>query len=136
MWLGIFGGMLMVILMVRGVKASVLVGILFITFISWIPNQGTTYFEGSSIPGGEERYEYFQKGVTVPSVKMTGGKLDFGALTTTDVWVALITFLYLDFLDATSTMFTMARMITHKVPGFLDAKGSWPRQFWTMVVGE
>ncbi len=26
-----------------------------------------------------------------------------------DVWVALITFLYLDFLDATSTMFTMVR---------------------------
>ncbi|GAX75518.1 hypothetical protein CEUSTIGMA_g2961.t1 [Chlamydomonas eustigma] len=134
MWLGIFGGALMVIWMVRGLQASILVGILFITFISWIPNQGATYFQGSPIPGGQDRYNYFVKGATVPSVAMTGGKLEFSALSNGDVWVALITFLYLDFLDATSTMFTMARMINDKVPGFLNEKGQWPRQFWTMTV--
>ncbi len=41
--------------------------------------------------------------MTVPNVDMSAGKLDFNALGTSDVWVALITFLYLDFLDATST---------------------------------
>ena len=34
-WLGIFGGMLMVLCMIRGIKASILWGILFVTFISW-----------------------------------------------------------------------------------------------------
>jgi AGZA family xanthine/uracil permease-like MFS transporter len=59
---------------------------------------------------------------------MTGGKLEFSALSNGDVWVALITFLYLDFLDATNTMFTMARIINDKVPGFMNKKGQWPRQ--------
>ena len=49
-----------------------------------------------------------------------------------DVWVALITFLYLDFLDATSTMFTMARLVDEQVPGFINEKGVWPRQLQTM----
>jgi xanthine/uracil/vitamin C permease (AzgA family) len=134
MWLGIFGGALMVILMVQGVKASILIGILFVTFISWMPDHAATYFEGSSKAGGEARYEYFLKGAALPSVALTGGKLDFPALSKGDVWVALITFLYLDFMDATSTMFSLARMISAKVPGFLDHKGSWPHQLKTMIV--
>ncbi len=61
-----------------------------------------------------------------------GGQLDFKALNTADVWVALITFLYLDFLDATSTMFAMARLVSENVPGFVNSKGQWPRQINTM----
>jgi xanthine/uracil/vitamin C permease (AzgA family) len=34
---GIFTGGLMVLLMMKDVKASILIGILFCTFISWIP---------------------------------------------------------------------------------------------------
>ena len=96
-----------VILMIRGVRASILWGILFVTFISWIPNCGNkaTYFgECSSIPGGEARYQYFLKGGQAPSDTMTGGKQNFPGLSKTDTWVALITFLYLDFMDATSVM--------------------------------
>mmetsp|Transcript_13893 Transcript_13893/g.34200 ORF Transcript_13893/g.34200 Transcript_13893/m.34200 type:complete len:631 (-) Transcript_13893:129-2021(-) len=134
-WLGILGGMLMVLLMMKNTKASILVGILFITFISWIPDHKASYLGASSpIPFGEERREYFLKGAVVPSVKKTGGQLDFKALNQGDVWVALITFLYLDFLDATSTMFAMARIVAESVPGFVNEKGQWPRQLWTMVV--
>ena len=43
-----------------------------------------------------------------------------------------ITFLYLDFLDATSTMFTMARLMGDTIPGFVNEKGQWPRQLVTM----
>ena len=96
-----------VILMIRGVRASILWGILFVTFISWIPNCGNkaTYFgECNSIPGGEARYQYFLKGGQAPSVTMTGGKQNFPGLSKQDTWVALITFLYLDFMDATSVM--------------------------------
>ncbi len=37
-WLGICTGVLMVMLMMKDVRASILFGILFCTFISWIPN--------------------------------------------------------------------------------------------------
>ncbi len=110
----------MVVIMMRDGKAAILIGILFITFISWIPtcDNGATYFTScSSIPGGQERYEYFLKGVAVPSVAKSGGQLDFSALSNSDTWIALITFLYLDFLDATSTMLALARMINNKAPG-------------------
>ncbi|KAG1679264.1 hypothetical protein FOA52_009294 [Chlamydomonas sp. UWO 241] len=137
MWLGIMGGALMVLLMVRKINAAILVGILFVTFISWIPTESNaaSYFsDNSEIGGGAGRFAYFKKGATVPNVSMTGGKLDFNALSQGETWTALITFLYLDFMDATSTMFAMASMLNEKIPGFLDARGSWPRQTLTMVV--
>jgi xanthine/uracil/vitamin C permease (AzgA family) len=47
-----------VILLIRGIKASILWGILLVTFVSWIPTPGNkaTYFTDSShITGGEAR---------------------------------------------------------------------------------
>lgn len=127
--------------MMRNTRAAILIGILFVTFISWIPgdqdtcSNAATYFRACSlIPGGEDRFQYFLKGATVPSVAMSGGQLNFSALSQADTWVALITFLYLDFLDATSTMLAMARMVSTRVPGFVNGKGQWPRQLWTMCV--
>jgi hypothetical protein len=70
----------------------------------------------------------------VPDVSMTAGKLDFSALGNADTWTVLITFLYIDFIDATATMLAMAGMIDEKTPGFLDARGSWPRQTLSFVV--
>lgn len=134
MWLGIWAGVLMVVLMARNVRASILYGVLFATFIAWIPGHGASYLgAGSQIPGGEDRLEYFKKVVQVPNVKATALALDFGALASSDAWVALITFLYLDFLDATSTMFSMARLMSSTIPGFVNEKGQWPRQLLTML---
>jgi AGZA family xanthine/uracil permease-like MFS transporter len=49
-------------LYLQGVRASILIGILFVTFISWIPSHEATYFrDQSSIPGGEARYWFFRK---------------------------------------------------------------------------
>eukprot|EP00798_Chlamydomonas_sp_ICE-L_P015032 gene15032-21103_t len=134
LWLGIAGGFIMVVLMMSKVKASILYGLLFVTFISWLPNHAATYFDGSEIPGGAERFDYFKDVVTVPTVEKSGGKLHFSGLAKGDTWIALITFLYLDFLDATSIMYTLARQINDKVPNFVNSRGSWPRQLETMVV--
>ncbi|KAJ9505668.1 hypothetical protein QJQ45_022168, partial [Haematococcus lacustris] len=104
-WLGIMTGGLMVSLMMKEVKAPILLGILFCTFISWLPNHAATFFGDSSMhPGGQARYDYFRKGALAPDISRTAGQLDFTALDTSSVWVALITFLYLDFLDATTTV--------------------------------
>lgn len=55
--------------------------------------------------------------VDVPNPSKTSGAIDWAGLSNGDAWVALITFLYLDFLDATGTLFTMARLINENVPG-------------------
>ena len=53
MWLGIAGGVLMAVLLFAGVKGSLVIGILFVTVISWIPNHSASYLgEKSAIRGG------------------------------------------------------------------------------------
>jgi hypothetical protein len=64
------------------------------------------------------------QGATVPSTDRTAGQLDFSALKTSELWVALITFLYLDFLDATSTMYAMARLVSARVR-LVFARNGW-----------
>jgi AGZA family xanthine/uracil permease-like MFS transporter len=71
----------------------------------------------AATPGGAERFEYFKNVVDVPNPTKTALALDFGGLKNGQAWIALITFLYLDFLDATGTLFTMARLINENVPG-------------------
>ncbi len=44
------------------------------------------------------------QGAVAPRVQRTALQLDFAAFGTADLWAALLTFLYLDFLDATSTV--------------------------------
>jgi xanthine/uracil/vitamin C permease (AzgA family) len=50
----------MVLLMGRRVKGSIMIGILFVTFISWIPNHAATYFGEASQVKGEHIWEYMQ----------------------------------------------------------------------------
>lgn len=53
----------------------------------------------------------------MPNPSKTSLALDWAGLKNGDAWVALVTFLYLDFLDATGTLFTMARLVNENVPG-------------------
>jgi len=129
MWLGIYGGILMVLLTVFKARAAILWGVLFTTFISWIPHHEATYL----VPGSANK-EFFLKGGTAPVVNRVAGTLDFKALGHGHTWVALVMFLYLDFMDATSTMVSMSKLVGHHVPGFLDENGSWPRQTATMMM--
>jgi xanthine/uracil/vitamin C permease (AzgA family) len=57
--------------------------------------------------GGVERFEYFRNVVAVPNAQKTSLAFSFSAFHRAEVWVALLTFLYLDFLDATGTLFSM-----------------------------
>ncbi len=66
-----------------------IIGILFITFISWPKNTGISYFTENS--SGD--YEYFKKVVSWNGVGKTAGKLKWN-FNSGDVWVALFTFLY------------------------------------------
>lgn len=48
--------------------------------------------------------DYFKNVVAAPDASFTVGRLDFGGLRHGSAWLALITFLYVDFLDATGTL--------------------------------
>lgn len=52
MWLGIAGLGLMAVLIAKRVKGAIMIGILFTTFISWIPGHQASYLGDSSpVPG-------------------------------------------------------------------------------------
>ncbi|WIA31315.1 hypothetical protein OEZ86_002217 [Tetradesmus obliquus] len=133
MWLGIWAGVLIVVLTYYEVKAGIMYGVLFATLVSWIPGSTVSYLTDAT-PGGAERFDYFRRVVDVPNPSKTALALQWSALKNGDAWVALITFLYLDFLDATGTLFTMARLINENVPGFIDDKARFPRRLITLCV--
>jgi hypothetical protein len=56
---------------------------------------------------GASRMEYFKKVVDTPSTAASAMKWDWSGLGRGDVWAALFSFLYLDFLDCTGTLFSM-----------------------------
>eukprot|EP00878_Enallax_costatus_P011351 GHUV01011854.1.p1 GENE.GHUV01011854.1~~GHUV01011854.1.p1 ORF type:complete len:445 (+),score=51.67 GHUV01011854.1:723-2057(+) len=133
MWLGIWAGVLIVVLTYYEVKAAIMYGVLFATIISWIPGSSVSYLTDAT-PGGAERHAYFVRVVDVPNPTKTSLLLDWNGLRNGDAWVALVTFLYLDFLDATGTLFTMARLVNENVPGFIDDKARFPRRLITLCV--
>ncbi len=61
--------------------------------------------------------EYFRHVVALPSLSATGAKLSFNGFVTGELWIALVTFLYIDFLDTTGTLFSMASFINNYIPG-------------------
>ncbi|KAL4443804.1 hypothetical protein ABPG75_011541 [Micractinium tetrahymenae] len=152
LWLGIAGGMLMTVLMAKNAKGAIMVGILFVTFISWIPTDGNKaryienpdgcqpngqYADGASCLYTPEmrRWDYFKKVVSAPDTSATAGKFDFSGFKSGDLWIALITFLYVDFLDATGTFYSMANFLSNYIPGFVDQKKKrFPRQTAAFMV--
>lgn len=109
LWIGIFcGGIFTVMLMMYRVKGAIIAGILLVSIISWPRGTAVTYFPHDVI--GDSRFEFFKQVVTFHPIKRIlnvnqwdiseyGGQ--FG--------LAFITFLYVDILDATGTLYSMAR---------------------------
>ena len=98
-WVGLLGMMLMAILMSYKSKLAFVVGIGFITFISWFRNTAITYFPDTD--AGDARFEYFKQ--VVPIEKLDELLVPY----TSDLksaGVALVTFLYVDFLDTSGTL--------------------------------
>ncbi|KAK7723567.1 hypothetical protein SLS57_004381 [Botryosphaeria dothidea] len=109
MWIGIFlGGFLTVLLMMYRVKGAIIMGILLVSIISWPRPTSVTYFPYTET--GNSAFDFFKKVVTFHPIQRIlnvqqwdvseyGGQ--FG--------LAFITFLYVDILDCTGTMYSMAR---------------------------
>ncbi|KAI3428804.1 hypothetical protein D9Q98_007621 [Chlorella vulgaris] len=134
MWLGIAGGFLMCILLYMGVKGSLILGIFFVTIISWIPGHSASYLGASSpISGGQQRLEFFREVVAAPTLSATGLAWDWSAFNDGKLWLALLTFLYIDLLDCTGTLLSMARLLDFNMPGFLSDSMEFPGQMWAFL---
>lgn len=93
-WMGILGLMIIVTMMAYKQRSAFIVGISFITFISWFRNTAVTYFPDTV--AGNERFAYFQQVVKIEPFNQLLAQY------TSDmkgVWGALATFIYVDFLD-------------------------------------
>ncbi|KAI8632660.1 purine transporter [Xylariaceae sp. FL1651] len=124
MWIGIFaGGTLTVILMMYRVKAAIIVGIALVSIVSWPRTTAVTYFPYTDV--GNDAFDFFRKVVDFHKISRTltvqqwdisqyGGQ--FG--------LALITFLYVDVLDTTGTLYSMARLANVVDPVTGDFEGS------------
>jgi adenine/guanine/hypoxanthine permease len=112
LWLGVAGGVLMALLHAWRVNGSLFLGIAFVTVVSWIPGHAASYLGAeSSIPGGETRMEVFKQVVAAPSLDQTGLAWDWSAIDTGQFWLAVFTFLYIDLLDCTGTLLSMAGLL-------------------------
>ncbi|KAF2020694.1 nucleoside transporter [Aaosphaeria arxii CBS 175.79] len=109
MWIGIFcGGVFTVMLMMYRVKGAIIAGILLVSIISWPRSTPVTYFPHDQL--GDSAFDFFKKVVTFRPIEkvLVAQEWDvskFGG----QFGLAFITFLYVDILDCTGTMYSMAR---------------------------
>lgn len=117
MWIGIFcGGFITVFLMMYRVKGAIIAGILLVSIISWPRSTPVTYFPHTEL--GDSAFDFFKKVVTFHPI---------GNILTVQNWnvseysgqfgLAFITFLYVDIMDTTGTLYSMARFA-----GFIDER--------------
>ncbi|XP_043703903.1 adenine/guanine permease AZG2 [Telopea speciosissima] len=126
-WLGAVGFLIISYGLMKEIKGSMIYGILFVTFISWIRGTGVTYFPYT--PLGDTNYNYFKKIVDFHKFKSTAGAIGFNDFNRSEVWLALVTLLYVDVLSTTGTLYSMAEL-----GGFIDENGSFEGEYLAYMV--
>ncbi|KAI1948798.1 hypothetical protein LOZ12_006232 [Ophidiomyces ophidiicola] len=109
MWIGIFcGGFVTAILLMYRVKGAFIAGILLVSIISWPRSTDVTYFPYTQ--QGDDSFNFFKRVVTFHKIEKTLAVQDWDLSNAGGQFVlALVTFLYVDILDMTGTMYSMAR---------------------------
>lgn len=111
LWVGvIFGGIFTAVLMAFRVKSAIVVGIIMVSILSWPRGTSLTYFPDT--PEGNRRWEYFRHVVSFHPIKHTMAQQQWdlgGGTGTAHFFLALFTFLYVDIIDCTATMYSIAR---------------------------
>ncbi|KAF8896859.1 xanthine/uracil permease [Gymnopilus junonius] len=122
MWLGIFtGGIFTLLMMMYRIRGAILLGILLTAIISWPRPTPVTYFPHTAT--GDALFDFFKKVVTFHKLQRIGNVLDYN-YGSGKVWYALITFLYVDILDTTGTLYSMAKFAGLRDPVTFDFEGS------------
>jgi AGZA family xanthine/uracil permease-like MFS transporter len=124
-YMGILGLVVMTILLMYRVRGAILIAIVFISITAWPRVNKVTYFPYTE--NGDAMFDYFKKVVTVRPLNHVLAQFNFD-LSNRDIWVALITFLYVDILDTTGTMYSMARY-----GGFTDKSGDFEHSTYAFM---
>ncbi|KAL3521299.1 hypothetical protein ACH5RR_019448 [Cinchona calisaya] len=125
-WLGVVGFIIISYCLVKNVKGAMIYGIVFVTAVSWFRNTSVTVFPNTV--AGNSAYKYFKKVVDVHKIESTAGALSFKSIGKGYFWEALVTFLYVDILDTTGTLYSMARFA-----GFTDVNGDFEGQYFAFI---
>ncbi|KAL0341216.1 UNVERIFIED_CONTAM: Adenine/guanine permease AZG1 [Sesamum radiatum] len=125
-WLGVVGFVIIAYCLVKNIKGAMIYGIVFVTAVSWFRNTNVTAFPNT--PTGDSAYEYFKKVFDIHKIESTAGALSFKSIGKGHFWEALITFFYVDILDTTGTLYSMARFA-----GFTDANGDFEGQYFAFM---
>ncbi|KAI9803397.1 MAG: hypothetical protein M1833_000916 [Piccolia ochrophora] len=123
LWIGILGGgILTAWLMMYRIKSAFIIGIVFVSIFSWPRGTSFTFFPDTR--EGNDNFAFFkqvagfhpiEKILAVPDWDLSKAGSQFA--------LALFTFLYVDILDCTGTLFSMARFA-----GVVDPEtGGFPR---------
>ncbi|CAE6412824.1 unnamed protein product [Rhizoctonia solani] len=122
MWLGIFvGGIFTTLLLLYRVRGAIIIGILLVSIISWPRTTSVTLFPHTAV--GDSNFDFFKKVVTFHKLEKIGNALDYN-YAKGHVWIALITFLYVDLFDTTGTLYSMAKFSGVINPRTRDFEGS------------
>ncbi|KAK8110919.1 uncharacterized protein PG998_007376 [Apiospora kogelbergensis] len=122
MWIGIFvGGILVAFLMAFKVKSAIIIGIALVSIISWPRNTSFSYFPYNE--AGNARFEFFEPIVAFHPIKgiLNVQQWSLGEASGTQFVLALVTFLYVDIIDCTATLYSMARFC-----GVVEEDGDFP----------
>ncbi|EPS59490.1 hypothetical protein M569_15314, partial [Genlisea aurea] len=122
LWLGVVGFVIIGYCLVKNVKGAIIYGITFVTAVSWFRNTGVTVFPRT--PAGDSAFSYFKRVVGVHKIQTTALALSFRDIGRGKFWATLITFLYVDILDTTGTLYTTAR-----IAGFVVENGDFEGQY-------
>ncbi|GLT94616.1 hypothetical protein SLE2022_123450 [Rubroshorea leprosula] len=125
-WLGVVGFVIIAYCLVKNIKGAMIYGIVFVTAVSWFRNTKVTVFPNTDTR--DSAYDYFKKVVDIHLIQSTAGALSFKSIGKASFWEALVTFLYVDILDTTGTLYSMASFA-----GFTDEKGDFEGQYFAFM---
>jgi adenine/guanine/hypoxanthine permease len=126
-WLAVVGFLIIAFCLIKNVKGAMIYGILFVTFVSWPRGTAVTAFPNT--PAGDDAFAYFKRVFDVHGIQSTAGALDFRGGSRGRSWEALVTFLYVDILDTTGGLYSMARFAV-----FVDdATGEFEGQYFAFM---
>jgi len=116
-WLGILGMMIIAVALGYKSKLSFIYGIALVTIVSWFRGTAVTYFPDDD--QGNARFDYFKKVVDITGLDMiiTPFTRDLAG-----AGVAIVTMLYVDFLDTSGTLLGIATSM-----GVIDDEGNFPK---------
>ncbi|KAF7298171.1 hypothetical protein HMN09_01038900 [Mycena chlorophos] len=122
MWLGIFlGGILTVLLMLYRVRGAILIGIVLTSVVSWPRSTPVTYFPHTT--DGDALFDYFKQVVSFRRLEKVGNVISYN-YREPRVWYALVTLIYVDILDTTGTLYSMAKFAGLRDPVTMDFENS------------